>query len=66
MSLNAISKHIKVLEGCSLVSRQTEGRTHWIRADLAAVRQIQDWADDLKSLWEQRLDKLADILEEEK
>ena len=66
MSLNAISKHIKVLESCSLVSRTTEGRMHWIRADLAEVRRIEDWFGELKSLWEQRLDALTDILEEEK
>ena len=66
MSLNAISKHIKVLESCSLVSRTTEGRMHWIRADLAEVQRIEDWFGELKSIWEQRLDALTDILQEEK
>ncbi|MEM7563768.1 MAG: metalloregulator ArsR/SmtB family transcription factor, partial [Pseudomonadota bacterium] len=37
MSLNAISKHIKVLETAGLVKRTTIGRTHLIEADLSEV-----------------------------
>ncbi len=33
MSLNGISKHIKVLEKAELVTRETIGRTHWIEAN---------------------------------
>lgn len=66
MSLNAISKHLKVLEKCSLISRTTEGRTHWLQANLAKVHKIEIWLEELKSVWEARLDKLAKIIESEK
>lgn len=66
MSLNAISKHLKVLEKCSLISRSTEGRTHWLEANLAEIDKIETWLDSLRSLWEMRLDKLANLLESEK
>lgn len=66
MSLNAISKHLKVLEKCSLVRRNTVGRTHWIEADLAEVRKIEAWVAELKSIWEIRLDKLDQLLKSEK
>ncbi len=63
MSLNAISKHIKILEKAGLVTRTTIGRTHWIEADLEQIAVIENWFKELKSIWELRLDKLAEIIE---
>jgi len=65
MSLNAISKHIKVLEKAGLVSRKTIGRVHWIEAKLAPVNEVEDWFKTLKSIWELRLDKLDEIFKKE-
>lgn len=66
MSLNAISKHIKVLENAGLVSRKTIGRTHLIEADLAKTSEIEQWLKQLKSIWDIRLDKLDEIIQMEK
>ena len=62
MSLNAISKHIKVLEKAQLVTRKKIGRVHWIQADLQQTAVIETWVQQLTSIWELRLDKLNDIL----
>lgn len=62
MSLNAISKHIKVLEKAGLVARRTIGRTHWIEPKPERVRRVENWFRELKSIWELRLEKLDDIL----
>ena len=62
MSLNAISKHIKVLEKAGLVTRKTLGRSHWIEADLERVKLAENWFRELKSIWELRLTKLDEIL----
>jgi DNA-binding transcriptional ArsR family regulator len=62
MSLNAISKHIKVLENAGLVIRRNKGRTHWIEADLQQTRLMEDWLNSLKSIWALRLEKLDNIL----
>ena len=62
MSLNAISKHIKVLEKAELVKRKTIGRTHLIEANLTKVKVIENWMTQLKSVWEMRLNKLNDVL----
>jgi DNA-binding transcriptional ArsR family regulator len=62
MSLNAISKHIKVLERAGLVTRHTTGRSHWIEANLIRVRLAESWFSNLKSIWELRLDKLDEII----
>ncbi len=63
MSLNAISKHIKVLEKAELVTRRTIGRTHLIEANLERLSMVDDWFKQLKSIWEIRLDKLDEIME---
>lgn len=62
MSLNAISKHIKVLEKTRLVTRKKVGRTHWIEADLKRVSMVENWFKELKSIWELRLNKLDEIM----
>jgi DNA-binding transcriptional ArsR family regulator len=64
ISLNAISKHIKVLEGAGLVTRRMRGRTHWIEADLRQVELLSAWLESLKSIWALSLDKLDDVLNE--
>lgn len=62
MSLNAISKHIKMLEKSGLVTRRTIGRTHWIQAKLDQVRLVENWFNKLKSIWELRLEKLDEVI----
>jgi len=62
MSLNAISKHIKVLENAGLVIRKNQGRTHWIEADLKQTQVMEDWLNSLKSIWTLRLERLDYIL----
>ena len=58
MSLNAVSKHIMVLERAGLVSRRTQWREHLIEAQLAPLAEIDFWFKDLRSVWELRLDAL--------
>jgi len=65
VSLNAVSKHIKVLEAAGLVRRRTEWREHLIEPDMEPVREIDRWFQDLRSIWAQRLDALDEVLETE-
>jgi len=62
MSLNAISKHIKVLEKAGLVTRRTIGRTHWIEPNIERVRLVENWFRELKSIWELRLERLDELM----
>ena len=64
MSLNAISKHIKVLEGAGLVTRRTLGRVHLIEADLRCIALVDEWISDLRSIWDIRLDRLSEAMQE--
>lgn len=65
MSLNSVSKHVKVLEAAGLVSRRTEWREHLIAAELEPVREIDRWFQELRSIWDLRLEALSETLEQE-
>ncbi len=58
ISLNAVSKHIMVLEKAGLVSRRTQWREHLIEVQLQPLDQAFRWFQDLRSIWDLRLDAL--------
>jgi DNA-binding transcriptional ArsR family regulator len=62
MSLNSVSKHIKVLEEAGLVTRRTMGREHFIAAELEPLKLTEDWFAQLKSIWDLRLAALENLL----
>lgn len=64
MSLNSVSKHIKVLERAGLVVRRTEWREHLIEVQMAPLSDIDQWFAELRSIWALRLDALNDLLED--
>ncbi|WP_421704053.1 ArsR/SmtB family transcription factor [Aliiroseovarius sp.] len=66
ISLNSVSKHIKVLENASLVTRRTEWREHMIEVQMAPLSEIDQWFAELRSIWALRLDALEAALEEDK
>jgi DNA-binding transcriptional ArsR family regulator len=58
MSLNAISKHVRVLEAAQLVRRRQAGREHLISLNPGALDEAARWLDDQRSLWAWRLGRL--------
>lgn len=64
MSLPAVSKHLKVLEGAGLLIRQREGRVHRCRLDPAPMKQAVDWIETHHQFWEARFDSLAQYLDQ--
>lgn len=64
MSQPAISKHLKVLERAGLVARGR--RAQWRPAELRAepLREVAEWLEDYRRLWEGRLDRLDAFLRE--
>jgi DNA-binding transcriptional ArsR family regulator len=58
MSLNAVSKHIKVLEAAKLVRRSRQGREHLLELQLAPLREVASWASAIAGFWTERLDRI--------
>lgn len=66
MSLNAVSKHIKVLEGAGLVRRTRVGREHYLRLRAVPLRDVVKWTSQFERFWTQRLDALGEFLDQHK
>ena len=58
VSLNAISKHVMVLERAGLLRRQIKGRQHHCRIDPRPLHDAHVWLEHYRQFWEQRLDAL--------
>jgi DNA-binding transcriptional ArsR family regulator len=58
VSLNAISKHLKVLERAHLIEREVEGREHVCRLTPAPLEHASLWLTETQAFWERRLDAL--------
>jgi DNA-binding transcriptional ArsR family regulator len=65
MTLAAVIQHIQVLEACGLVRSEKVGRVRTCRVEPAGFAPITDWIADRRKLAERRLDRLAELLDEE-
>ncbi len=66
MSLNAVSKHIRVLERAGLIRREISGRDHFLTVNVEPLLEASTWIDDQKTFWESRLDALESFLQRKK
>ena len=66
MSLNAVSKHLKVLEGAGLIGREVQGREHLIHFRGEPLRMVSQWVHEYERFWTQRLDRLEQYFENER
>jgi DNA-binding transcriptional ArsR family regulator len=64
ISLNSVSKHIRMLERADLVRRRKQGREHWLALNPAPLDEAAQWLKAQQALWTWRLDRLGDILTE--
>src|SRR3954452_15661227 len=62
ISLPAVSRHLKVLEGAGLIARGREAQWRPCRLEPKALKSVDDWLEEYRRLWEQRLDRLEDYL----
>lgn len=62
MSLNAVSKHIQVLERAHLVKRRREGREHFLAANPEPLDAAAAWIEKQRAFWSHRLDLLEQEL----
>lgn len=58
MSLPAVSKHLKVLEGAGLVARGREGQRRPARLEPEALETASRWIERYRKMWEESFDRL--------
>jgi DNA-binding transcriptional ArsR family regulator len=60
----AISKHLKVLESAGLITRGREAQWRPCKIEPQALKPVDEWLENYRRLWEQRLDRLENYLRE--
>jgi DNA-binding transcriptional ArsR family regulator len=64
ISRPAISKHIKILTECGLITIRQKGRERYCEAKLDKLNEVSDWILQHKKMWESRLDSLENYVNE--
>lgn len=62
ISLNGVSKHVKVLERAGLVERTVQGREHRLRLNAEPLREASMWLEHYRTFWDGRLGALEAFL----
>ena len=61
MSMPAVSKHLRVLERAGLIARGREAQWRPCRLEAGPLKQVAEWAERYRHIWEARLDRLDDL-----
>lgn len=62
ISQPAVSKHIRILTECGLVTITQQGRERFCEARLDQLNQVTDWVEQSRKLWNHRFEKLDNFL----
>lgn len=61
-SRQAVSNHLRVLTECQLVKPQPQGREIYYRLDIEKMKQIDQWLEQFRQIWESRFQQLDTLL----
>ena len=61
MSMPAVSKHLRVLERAGLIARGREAQWRPCRIEAAPLKEVAEWTERYRAIWEQRFDRLEPI-----
>ena len=62
VSRQAISKHIKILMECGILMIDQQGRERYYSLQPKKLAQVADWVEPFRSMWEDKYNRLDDIL----
>ena len=66
MSMPAVSKHLWVLERAGLIARRREAQWRRCRIEAGPLKEVADWTEHYRHIWEERLDRLDKYLQQVK
>jgi DNA-binding transcriptional ArsR family regulator len=61
-SRQAVSKHLKILTECELVSQNQQGREIYYQLQVEKMKEIDKWLEQFRKIWEKRFDQLDIVL----
>lgn len=62
VSRQAVSKHIKILNECELLEQQKVGREIFYQLKIDKMKEIDNWLEQFRKIWEDRYNQLDDLL----
>jgi DNA-binding transcriptional ArsR family regulator len=66
MSMPAVSKHLRVLERAGLIAQRREAQWRHCRVEAGPLKEVADWTERYRHIWEERLDRLDEYLQQVK
>ena len=61
-SRQAVSKHLRILTECELVTQEQKGREIYYRLEIEKMKEIDEWLEQYRKIWEARYSQLEDLL----
>jgi len=58
----AVSKHLRILTECELVTQEQRGREIYYSLEIEKMKEIDKWLEQYRKIWETRIDQLDDLL----
>jgi DNA-binding transcriptional ArsR family regulator len=58
----AVSKHLRILTECELVSQKQQGREIYYQLEINKMKQIDKWLEHFRKIWESRFNQLDNVL----
>jgi DNA-binding transcriptional ArsR family regulator len=65
ISRPAVSKHIKILTQCGLITITQQGRDRYCQANFKKLNEVSSWVEQYRSFWTGKLDALEKFLDDE-
>lgn len=62
MTRQAVSKHIKILKECDLISQKQDGREIYYQLKIEKMKEIDIWIEQFRKIWEIRFNQLDNVL----
>lgn len=59
----AVSKHLQILTKCEVLSQQQQGREIYYQLKIDKMKEIDQWLEQFRKIWEQRYNQLDDLLQ---
>lgn len=59
----AVSKHLRILTECELVRQEQKGREIYYSLEVEKMKEIDEWLEQYREIWQARFDQLDEVLE---
>ena len=58
----AVSKHLRILTECELIVQEHKGREIYYSLEIEKMKEIDEWLEQYRKIWEMRFDQLGEVL----